>query len=81
MYRQTIREQLAALGLVGRHDPAVIEAWMRVEHGTLDHLDRERFRAEVQIASDCADAAGSEQNKAIVSSFGLDKVRAVEVLP
>lgn len=38
-YRQII-ERLAP-----SYDPGVIEAWMRVEHGTLDHLSPEQFAA------------------------------------
>lgn len=32
-------------------DPALTECWMRLEFGTLDHLDRDRFRREVRIAA------------------------------
>jgi len=76
-YQQAIREDLASLGLVGRHSPAVIEAWMRLEHGTLDHLSKVNFRREVAIASACADASRAEENRALVASYGLDKEHLV----
>jgi len=71
IYTQYIREDLAALGLVGRHEPPIIEAWMRLEHGTLDGLSPARFRREVEMASACADASTTAENAAIAKSFGL----------
>lgn len=61
MYRRRIAETLDTLGRRG-YDPRHVEAWMRIEHGTLDALTRERFAAEVAIACDCIDAdpKGSE---------------------
>jgi hypothetical protein len=53
------------------HDPRHIEAYMRVEFGTLDHLDQERFRKEVEIAAMCVDAAGIEQAEACAKSYGM----------
>lgn len=71
MYQEMIREHMAALGRVGAHDPKIIEAWMRVEHSTLDALSRSRFRQEVKIALECADAATAEQNLSVARSFGF----------
>ena len=39
------------------HDPRHIEADMRSEHGTLDHLSRDAFQAEVLMAIRCIDLA------------------------
>lgn len=69
-YTTRIRETLAALGLVGL-DPAVVEAWMRVEHGTLDGLSRTRWAVEVEIAAQCALASHPETNRDAALSFGL----------
>lgn len=69
-YAEAIREDAARAGRVGanvRH----IEAWMRLEHGTLDALTRDRFRAEVRTALDCIDAVGDAQGEALAVSFGL----------
>lgn len=52
-------------------DPAIIEAWMRSEHGTLDHLSPERFATEVQIARICAQEAGPDMNRLVLESMGL----------
>lgn len=49
MYTTMIRETAAKLGFLGT-DAAQVEAWMRLECGTLDWLSRERFRAEVKTA-------------------------------
>lgn len=71
MYEQMIREAMAGLGRVGAHDPKVIEAWMRVEHSTLDGLSRARFNREVGIALECADNSTTERNLAVARSFGF----------
>jgi hypothetical protein len=71
MYEQMIREELARLGRVGAHPPQVIEAWMRVEHDTLDWMSKDRFRREVAIAIECADASTASENNAVARSFGF----------
>lgn len=45
------------------HDPRLVEAWMRLERGTLDSLTRRQFRTEVRMACKCIDAdlAASER--------------------
>jgi hypothetical protein len=71
LYAGTIRADLARLGFVGLYDPRHIEAYMRIGHGTLDHLDARAFRAEVQIAIDCIRFGGVEQAEECAKSFGL----------
>ena len=39
------------------YDPEEVEVYLRLKLHTLDHLDREAFRAEVREASACIDAA------------------------
>lgn len=51
-YQETIREIAAGIGLVGV-DAAGVEASMRLQFGTLDHLSRSEFRDEVEIAVAC----------------------------
>jgi len=70
-YAQYIREDMARLGLVGRHDPATVEAWMRLEHSTLDYLDARMFRKAVAEAIQCADASTTDENRELAESFGL----------
>jgi hypothetical protein len=52
-------------------DPAHVEAWMRLEHPTLDGLSPERFAGEVRVAVDCIQAAGDEECDALARSYGL----------
>lgn len=52
-------------------DPAHIEAWMRLEHGTLDGLSRGQFVREVQTALSCIKAAGLNECDDLARSFGL----------
>ena len=70
-YQQLIRKDLAALGLVGRYEPADVEAWMRVEHPTLDHLSPAQFRSEVQVAADCIAFAPTSHTRSLRASYGL----------
>lgn len=62
-YQQAIRESMAKQGRVGAADPRHVEAWMRVEHGTLDALSAGQFDREVMIGVACAidDPATSER--------------------
>lgn len=47
----------ASLKRRGRPDvhPALIEGWMRLQYGCLDHLDRRTFSREIKIALACHD--------------------------
>ena len=38
LYQDTIRQEMAAMGMVGRHDPAVVEAWMRSQNWIVANL-------------------------------------------
>ena len=53
------------------HDPAHIEAWMRLEHPTLDGLGV-RFAREVSAAVKCLRAAGIAESDELARSFGLE---------
>lgn len=65
MYRDRIKN------LAPGHDPRHIEAFMRVEFGTLDHLGPDRFRAEVAIAVACIEEGGIEMAERLAKSYGL----------
>jgi hypothetical protein len=71
MYEQMIREAMARLGRIGEQHPAIVEAWMRVEHGTLDGLSKEQFQREVAISLDCAAQATTKENESIARSYGF----------
>ena len=71
MYEQMIRETLAKAGLVGRYDARHVEAWMRVEHSTLDWMSKDRFRSEVLIAVDCIREGGLELAEQVAISQGF----------
>lgn len=71
LYQQRIRMRLAETGHVGKYEPRHIEAYMRLECGTLDGLSRERFNAEVEISRQCVDAGGVEDAEALAQSYGL----------
>ena len=70
MYQRMIRE---ILGKIGRDeiDPRHIEAYMRLEHRTLDGLSAPQFEREVVISAECVGAAGPVEAEACAASFGL----------
>ena len=52
-------------------DPRHVEAWMRVEHPTLDGLSRQEFTDAMYAALAAALDAGPEESEALAASFGL----------
>ena len=54
-----------------KHDPRHIEAFMRSQFSTLDHLSAAEFRREVKIAAQCVDLGGASTAEDIAKSFGL----------
>ena len=51
-------------------NPAGVEASMRLEYGTLDHLDRATFAQEIEIAKDC-ERTEPGYLRQIAESYGL----------
>jgi len=71
MYQQMIRETLAKQGRIGVK-PHQVEAWMRLEFGTLDALGGAAWNRAVREATDCIDAAGDEQSERLAKSYGIN---------
>jgi len=69
MYATMIHEALMRLGRVDV-DPLHVEAWMRLEHGTLDALSRSDFEEEVGIAVRCHDV-DPKVSVELAESYGL----------
>jgi hypothetical protein len=70
VYNRWIQKALLALGrddVDARH----IEAYMRLEHPTLDGLSASQFSEEVLICVACVDADGRENAERCARSFGL----------
>jgi hypothetical protein len=70
-YQKLIGEILAHAGRSGEADPRHVEGWLRLEHGCLDALSRERFVQEVVIALRCVAAASAADNEELARSYGL----------
>lgn len=70
-YQEEIRARLAETGHVGKYDPRHVEAYMRLEHGTLDGLSARQFNAEVEVSRQCIDAGGSADAESLALSYGL----------
>lgn len=64
-YREMISE------LAPAYDPRHVEAYMRVEHPTLDGLAYWQFAEEVKLAAACIEAAGLKTAERVAISFGL----------
>ena len=52
-------------------DPRHVEAWMRVEHPTLDGLTAQQFTDAMYAALGAAMDAGPTDSEALAASFGL----------
>lgn len=65
MYREII------LKLAPGYDPRHIEAFMRLQYGTLDHIDPATFRSEVKIAVHCVEEGGVASAERLADSYGL----------
>lgn len=58
--------------LKGRdYDPRHIEALMRLEYSTLDHLSREAFDREIKICTKVIDKIGKDEAEETAKSYGL----------
>lgn len=53
------------------YDPRHIEAFMRTQYGTLDHLSPRTFRREVALAVACIEEAGPEMAERVALSHGM----------
>jgi len=71
MYERTIRETMARMGRVGAAEPRWVEAWMRGDYGTLDHLGGALWDRAVREALECALASTAEFNERLAESWGL----------
>lgn len=64
----TYRQLISTMTTV---EPRYIEAWMRLEHGTLDALSPSQFHAEVMQATECVKASSRRENESLAKSYGL----------
>ena len=64
-YQRRIAERTADV------DPRHVEAWMRLEHPTLDGLSAAEFEREVDTAVLAISTAGPAESEALAASFGL----------
>lgn len=65
MYQDRIRE------ICDPYDPRHVEAYVRLEHSTLDGLSAEQFADEVRTGITCVDEDGAENAERLAQSFGL----------
>jgi hypothetical protein len=70
MYQNMIAEILARHGRTG-YDPRHIEAFMRLEHGTLDAMSHEQFEREVEASRICVKSVSYEASEHLAKSFGI----------
>lgn len=65
MYRDLFKKLQPA------HDPRHVEAYIRLQYGTLGHLDRTTMKREARIAADCIVVGGIEAAESLAKSYGL----------
>lgn len=63
------KEQIEALA--PDYDARHIEAFMRLEHSTLDGLSKEQFEKEVAVAVVCIEEGGRDMAERTARSYGL----------
>lgn len=57
------------------YDPRHIEAYLRCEHGTLDHLSEEQLDGAIDFAKSLVDQGGAEAAETLARSYGLNPER------
>lgn len=70
-YQTLITTMMADAGTIEVADPRHIEAWMRIEHPTLDALGLPEFAAEIQMAIACVRAEPLAISEELARSIGL----------
>lgn len=70
MYKERIELTLKVLGRP-EVDPGHIEAWMRMDHGTLDGLSPRDFRQAVKVGVEAVDQCGEKLSQEVASTYGL----------
>ena len=66
LYQQRITD------IVGpKYDPRHVEAFMRVQYGTLDHLPPDVFMNDARFCALCIDEIGKEEAEKVAKSYGL----------
>lgn len=70
IYQKFIKETLKEMGCE-QYDPRHIEAYIRIEHDTLDGLSSAMFRKEIELAIFCINSAGINAAERLAQSFGL----------
>jgi hypothetical protein len=69
LYRDMIAADLG--NRVSMYDPRHVEAYMRLERGTLDGLSRQSWDIELEQACICIDMGGRNDAEALAKSYGL----------
>jgi len=70
-YQRTIQNHLNRIFVGGIYSPRHIEALMRLDRPTLDHLSMEEFRGAIEEAASAARLFKPADLEAIAESFGL----------
>lgn len=70
MYQEIIREECANLELTEAPDPRHVEAWMRLEYGTLDARSRFDFQSFI-IETIAIERVSPGSSEALAQSYNL----------
>ena len=70
-YQHQIKRALCGNIFGSNVEPRLVEAWMRLEHPTLDALSPADFNRLAAVASRCVYEAGLPESEALAISMGL----------
>ena len=69
-YNQKIKEEIAKQGHLGI-DARHVEAYIRLEHSTLDGLSISKFKKEISTGIQCVQIDGTKNAENLAKTFGL----------
>lgn len=70
-YDRLIRESMARVGRIGAADPRHVEAFIRLERGTIYDLHPHQLDTEVALALACIRQGGTDEAEQLAQSYGL----------
>lgn len=74
-YQDTIRRALGNRD----YDPRHIEAYLRLQHGTLDHLSTDQMRDEIEVCVLCVDADGEAAAESLADTYAIARPDPVTI--
>lgn len=71
IYTVSIKNRLAEIGQIAVYDARHIEAYMRLNHSTLDHLSKKQFNNAIDLAIADINVDGRKMAEQLAISYNL----------